>query len=151
MPYENKVPPVPTRAEELAYIERLEKNFLSQPNYKNYMNEALRTKKLEDSYKINTVRKNWLLHFAMGALVTGIFVFPIGRIFHRYRTGVPHYFRFKMYFNDFDAYLQGRNTKALNYQLPLWFFLSALYANYFTDFGLIDDEYFADVKPKPVM
>jgi len=151
MPHEHKVPPVPTREEELAYIARLEKNFLSQPNYKNYMNESLRTKKLEDSYKINDVRKNWLFHFSIGALVTGLFIFPVGRVFHRYRSGVPHYFRHKMYFVDFDTYLQGRNMKALNYQLPLWAFLSALYANYFTDFAPIDDEYFADVKPKPVL
>lgn len=151
MPFEHKVPPVPTRQEEVAYIERLEKNFLSQPNYKNYMNEALRTKKLEDSYKINEVRRNWWFHFSVGALVTGIMIFPVGRIFHRYRSGVPHFFRHKMYFVDFDAYLQGRNTKALIYQLPLWLFSSSLYAYYFTDYGKLDDEYFADVRPHPVM
>ena len=147
MPYETKIPAVPSRQEELEFIGRLEKNFLSQPNYKNYMNEAIRTKKIEDSYNINSVKRSWWYHFSVGALVTGIFVFPVGRIFHRYRSGVPHWFRYKMNYVDFDHYLQGRNTKALIYQLPLWFLTTNVYAYYFTDFGKIDDEYFETVKP----
>lgn len=150
MPYETVVPPVPTRDEELAYIAKLEKEFLSQSNLKFYMNEGLRTKKILDSNNINYVRRNWWIHFSMGAIITGLFVFPIGKIFHRFRSGVPHYYRNKMYFVDFDAYNQGRNLKALQYQLPLWFILSSLYAFYFTDFSKLDDEYFENVKVLPM-
>ena len=148
MPFETKVPPVPTRQEELEYITKLEKNFLSQPELKYYMNESLRELKLEDSYKLNYVKRNWWFHFSVGALITGVFIFPVGRIFHRYRSGVPHFFRHKQYFVDFDHYLQGRNTKALLYQLPLWLIMSSGYAYYFTDHGVIDDEYFERVKVK---
>ena len=88
----------------------------------------MRTKKLEDSENINYVKKNWWINYFTGAIITGLFIFPMGRIFHRYASGVPHYFRHKMYYVDFDAYLQGRNTKALLYQIPLWMGLSSLYA-----------------------
>ena len=146
MPFENNIPPVPTRQEELEYITKLEKEFLGQPFYKNYMNEAIRSKKIDDSYKINYVKSNWWLHFAVGAAITGLLIFPVGRIFHRYKSGVPHFFRNKMYYVDFDHYNQGRNTKALFYQFPLWIFASNMYANYFTDFSPLDDEYFETVK-----
>ena len=148
MPYESPIPPVPNRQQELAYINKLEESFMSQSWSKLYMNEALRTKKLEDVEKLNYVKKNWWINFCTGAIITGVIVFPVARLFHRYSSGVPHYFRPKMYFNDFDAYLQGRNTKSLILQLPLWFAFSNLYAYYFTDFTPIDDEYFANVKVK---
>lgn len=150
MPYESPIPPVPTREQELQYIRKLENEFLSQSWSKLYMNEALRTKKLEDSYNLNYVKKNWWINFFIGAGVSGVLIFPLGRIFHRFQSGVPHYFRPKMYYVDFDTYLQGRNTKALIYQLPIWMFLSNWYANYFTDFSKIDDEYHESVKVKPM-
>ena len=148
MPFESRVPPVPDRNQELAFINRLEKNFLSQPWRKLYMNEALRLTKLDDSDTINYVKKNWWINYFTGAIITGLFLFPMGRLFHRYASGVPHYFRHKMYYVDFDAYLQGRNTKALVYQLPLWAVLSSLYAYYFTDYSRLDDEFFEKVKVK---
>lgn len=148
MPFETKVPSVPTRQEELEYIAKLEQSFLSQPEYKYYMNESLRTRKIEDSYNLNYVKRNWWFHFSVGALITGVFIFPVGRIFHRLRSGVPHYFRHKQYYVDFDHAHQGRNTKALIYQLPLWLIMSSGYAYYFTDYARIDDEYFEHVKVK---
>lgn len=150
MPYESPVPPVPTRQQEIEYVDKLQKEFLAQPWTKLYMNEALRAKKLEDSYNINHVKKNWWINFFTGAIVSGIFIFPLGRFFYRFASGVPHYFRHKMYYVDFDAYLQGRNIKALNYQLPLWVLSSSFYAYYFTDFKRLDDEYFETMKVKPM-
>jgi hypothetical protein len=148
MPYETPIPPVPDRQQELAYINKLEQSFMAQPWHKLYMNEALREKKLEDVERLNYVKKNWWINFCFGALITGVIIFPLGRFYHRFTSGVPHYFRPKMYYVDFDTYLQGRNTKSLILQLPTWAAFSTLYAYYFTDFTPVDDEYFKNVKVK---
>ena len=148
MPYEQPIPPLPTREQELQSIKNIEKDFLSQPWTKYYMNEALRATKLEDSYKMNYIKKNWYINFCAGALITGLLLFPMGRLFHRFKSGVPHYYRNKMYYVDFDAHNQGRNLKTLQYQLPLWAGLSYWYADYFTDYSLMDDEYYERIKVK---
>ena len=47
MGFEEEVPPVPTRQQELAFIKATEEDFLSQSWFKLYMNEAPRKKKIE--------------------------------------------------------------------------------------------------------
>lgn len=46
MGYETVIPPLPTRQEELKLIVDTEVNFLEQPRYKLYMNEAHRIAKM---------------------------------------------------------------------------------------------------------
>lgn len=147
MGFEGVVPPVPTREQELNHIKKLEQNFLSQPNRKFYMNEALRTRKLADSANMNRTKTDWWHHFFIGALVSGIFIIPVGRAFHKFSSGVPHYWRPKQYFiSDFDTTTHSRNLKALSAQLTLWLMGATGYAYYFTDFRRIDDETFENVK-----
>lgn len=75
MGFEDQIPPVPTRAQELAYIERVEKSFQDQPLYRFYMNEPLRTRKMHLANQINSYRKEWLLNFSYaGLFLTVLFV-----------------------------------------------------------------------------
>ena len=66
MGFEEVIPPIPTRQQELEFIENLEKEFKAQPSYKFYMNEAVRRNKIEYSKKLNTYRLNFLMHFSIG-------------------------------------------------------------------------------------
>ena len=66
MGWEEEIPAIPTRDQEIKFIENLEKDYLSQPNYKFYMSEALRKTKLAESEKINQFRKEFALNFCIG-------------------------------------------------------------------------------------
>ena len=66
------------------------------------MNESLRTKKIHDSYSMNDVKKHFALHFGFGLLISAPFVMTLGRLYRRWGTGVPIYFRPKQYFNSAD-------------------------------------------------
>lgn len=81
MPYESPVPPVPTRLEEKAFIERMEREFLAQPNYKLYMNENLRTRKIDDSVLMNKVKRDFIFNLGVGGIVSGLAVLPLGKLF----------------------------------------------------------------------
>eukprot|EP01015_Nassula_variabilis_P016988 TRINITY_DN263_c0_g1_i6.p3 TRINITY_DN263_c0_g1~~TRINITY_DN263_c0_g1_i6.p3 ORF type:complete len:177 (-),score=27.72 TRINITY_DN263_c0_g1_i6:116-646(-) len=149
MGYEDVIPPVPTRQQELEYIKQLEDNFMGQNVTKFYMNEALRTRKIHDSYKMNDTRRHFLMHFCLGLLITGPMVTLVGRLYRRWGSGVPLYFRPKQYYAvaNFDYKLQYRNMKSLAIQAPLCLFLSAWYAYRFTDYSKTDDEYLEHLKP----
>eukprot|EP01017_Pseudomicrothorax_dubius_P000763 TRINITY_DN0_c2559_g1_i1.p1 TRINITY_DN0_c2559_g1~~TRINITY_DN0_c2559_g1_i1.p1 ORF type:complete len:156 (+),score=46.80 TRINITY_DN0_c2559_g1_i1:41-508(+) len=148
MGWEEEVPPKPTREQELQFINDLEKEWLAQPNYKWYMNESLRSKKLDYSTRNNQLTKEWAFHFCVGAALTGLLVLPLGRFFYRWGSGVPTYFRPKMYYAaEMTNYNQYRNVKASSYQVPLWLGLSTAYAYWFTDFSRVDDEYLENLQP----
>lgn len=147
MGFEGVVPPVPTRQQELNHIKKLEENFLAQPNYKIYMNEALRVRKMIDSEHLNEIKKDWWRHFAMGALYSGLFLIPIRKFYGKRATGVPMYHRPKQYYvNVFMNPAGAANYKAYPLQVFTWLALSYAYATIYTDTSRYDDEYFENVK-----
>jgi len=65
------------------------------------MNENLRTTKIKHGENLNKVARVWWWNFALGALITGpLLVFPMRRLFLRYNSGVPFYFRPKYIFAE---------------------------------------------------
>ncbi|EGR27095.1 hypothetical protein IMG5_202120 [Ichthyophthirius multifiliis] len=149
MGYEKKIPPPPTREQELEIIRKTEENFLKQPFYKYYMNEAHRTIKMEFAEKLNENRLHFWRNFFVGLLVTGpIFVIPYGLIFKRMSTGVPFYFVPKYVFAPKQAYDGGRSWHVLKTQVPLWIFLGTAYAYWFTENTVLADEWLEGGKIK---
>mmetsp|Transcript_29878 Transcript_29878/g.27360 ORF Transcript_29878/g.27360 Transcript_29878/m.27360 type:complete len:152 (+) Transcript_29878:66-521(+) len=148
MPYESPVPPVPNRHDEHRFIERMERDFLAQPWYKMYMNEALRTRKIEDSEKMNSIKRNWLYNFTIGSVISAFIALPIGKYYDRAQSGVPQFYRPKMYFHQWQQHNGYRNTVRRIAVISTWFALSCAYAYTFTNYEKLDDEYFEKVKVK---
>ncbi|KAL4438934.1 hypothetical protein ABPG74_016654 [Tetrahymena malaccensis] len=142
MGFETVVPAPPTRDEELRMIKATEEQFLQQPRYKLYMNEAHRIAKMNHGDRHNNIRAHFWSNFALGLLITGpIFIIPFGKAFRNLRSGVPYYFRPKYVFTQKNQYNQDRNWGAMKKQIPLWLGLSTAYAYWFTDFSINDDEW----------
>ena len=94
MGFETVIPPLPTRQEEQNMILATEENFLEQPRYKLYMNEAHRIAKMNHGDRHNEIRANFWRNFALGLLITGpLLVIPYGKLFRNMRSGVPHFYR----------------------------------------------------------
>ena len=53
MGFEEAIPPVPTRQEEIIAMDRLRASWLNQSNVKYYMNESLRIPKMKLGNKFN--------------------------------------------------------------------------------------------------
>ena len=66
MGYEPKVPPIPTRPQEVKYIEDLAQEYIDQPFYKYYSPEYMRVTKMNLSEDINKVQVRWYSNFAVG-------------------------------------------------------------------------------------
>ena len=58
MGFETKIPPIPTRTQEIKAMQDLEQSWLNQPFYKYYMNEDLRRPKMEFADRQNKVKNN---------------------------------------------------------------------------------------------
>ena len=140
MGFESAIPPIPSRAQEVKMIERFEREFLAQPSYRLYMNEALRKTKLEHGDHLNKVRQRFLFNFCLGAIISAPFIILSARFFHRRGTGVPFFFRPKYHFINLNIYNQARNMKAFTFQLPAWIGFSTWYGYRFTEWKEIDDE-----------
>ena len=69
MGYEPQVPPIPTRSEEIAYINDLKRNFQQQSFYKYYSPEHLRVNKMELGDRVTRYNKDWTQNFLIGRLV----------------------------------------------------------------------------------
>lgn len=150
MVYEAEIPPIPTRAEELEMINKLEQNFISQPWYKFYMNEHLRTTKMEVYSEQNEVKRQMRRNFAAGAIIFGAMLLPLTLFYHRRACGVPAYFVPKMYdvsLNKQHVH-QYRNIQSLKLIIPIWFGLSFAAAIRYTDFSYFMDENMAYGKAK---
>jgi hypothetical protein len=100
MGFEEVVPKLPTRAEELAMIAKMEEEWIKQPSYKVYMNEAPRKNKLEAYGELNDYYLRFLQNFLIGSLITGPCVILLGRMnsLNRLASGVPLY-RSPRYYN----------------------------------------------------
>ncbi|KRX01255.1 hypothetical protein PPERSA_07294 [Pseudocohnilembus persalinus] len=141
MGWEERVPPVPTREQEIQFIENYKDELISQPYYKWHANEAQRPLKLEHGQKLNTNYSHWFRNLLIGFVITGpLLIFPFGRTFHRYNSGVPFWNRPKFAFAAKSQFNQARNWAALKQQIPLWIFASWTYAYWTTDFSILDDE-----------
>ena len=68
MGYEPEVPPIPTRIDEIKYIEKLAENFRDQPYYKYYSPEALRQNKMDLAERINQYNRDWYGNFFFGRI-----------------------------------------------------------------------------------
>ena len=66
MGWEEEIPAVPTRDQELKFIKELEENYRQQPNYKFYMSEALRRTKMAESEIINDYRRHFAVNYMIG-------------------------------------------------------------------------------------
>ena len=105
MTWEEEIPAVPSREQEKQFLKELEQNFLDQPNYKWYMNEAIRTRKMGDAELYNSFKRQWLFNFSIGILyliigllVSGPAIILLGNHFRTNRTGVPSYLRPKFFY-----------------------------------------------------
>lgn len=100
MGFEEVVPALPTRLMEKEMIATLEQEWIAQPSYKVYMNEAPRRNKIEQSEKLNRNYRHWTMNFCIGAIVSGPFIVALGRLprFSRKASGVPFY-RSPRYYN----------------------------------------------------
>lgn len=68
MGYEPEVPPVPTRGQEIRYINDLAQNYKNQSYTQFYSPEHFRTNKMDLSKRLNQVNRDWYSNFLVGRL-----------------------------------------------------------------------------------
>jgi hypothetical protein len=147
MGYEPEIPPVPTRPQEVDYIERLADNFRDQPYSKYYSLEYFRQNKMEQAERINRYQKNWYSNFAIGLVVSGTASLALFGLKARKGSGIPWTFRPKMYDTVFRPYAYelfhyhvGVRQVLLSVGGAWWF------ANRYTDQEQLLDEYYDNGK-----
>ncbi|KAM3136382.1 hypothetical protein pb186bvf_011517 [Paramecium bursaria] len=149
MGFEEAIPPIPDRQQELRYIHKVEESFRAQPLYKLYMNEALRTRKMEYAENYNKFRKNWWVNFFYSGLIFGtLFYIPVSYAYRADYFGIP--FIYKPYTVAIS------NGGAVRQQFIKRFKLLAAvttvfawsYATRVADWSLIEDEYLEDYGPR---
>ena len=146
MGFEEVVPKLPTRQEELAMISKMEADWIAQPSYKVYMNEAPRKNKLEFFSEVNNYYRRFLVNFLIGSVISGPIIIMLGRLpyLNRMASGVPFY-RSPRYYNiQSRSHNHFRFQKQILIQFPIWAFMSLFYANKYTSTANIDDEYFTN-------
>lgn len=149
MGYEPEVPPVPTRTQEIDYIERLAKNFRDQPYSKYYSLEYFRINKMEQAERINRYQRNWYSNFLIGLVVSGTASIALFGLKARRGSGIPWFFRPKMY----DTVYRPYSRELFHYHVGIrqavltlgggWWF-----ANRYTDQSELLDEYYDNGKVK---
>lgn len=168
MGFEDQVPPVPSRQQEIQYIENMKQNFLAQPYHKQYMNEALRETKIEHSNLRNQLRSRFWFNFGLGSVIFGIVFVPISSPYPLDETShvvlpgprrsplrllvtypsLHSYPRPKFKPWTQSSYNQNRNLKSLKLYVALVALCSTWYALHFTDYTPAQDEYFTKKAPK---
>ena len=88
MGFEEAIPPVPDRLQEVKGMERLQNNWLSQKYYKYYMNEAVRIPKMAFADRLNKVYSELFLKIFTTAIVT-LPILYMSRRFFITRGGLP--------------------------------------------------------------
>lgn len=153
MSFQAVIPPVPNREQERELISKTEQNFLAQSYTQGYMNESVRTVKMDVDSKLATVERRRWFNFFTGLAVTGLFVLPLNRMSVRMSSGVPFYYRPKMTSKLLQTtyYHQHRSWRTAMYQAGLWIFSAYAYSEYFTDATPHLDEYYEDFKVKPIV
>lgn len=153
MSFQTEIPPVPTREQEKEMISKIEQNFLAQPYYRHFGNEAIRTSRMDAYDKKNLVDKRFWFNYAVGLAVSGLFVLPLNRLSVRRLSGVPFYYRPKLSTNLVKTtyYHQHRAWTTTFAQTFLWLTLANVYAQYYTDRTPGFDEYYEDFRVKPVV
>ena len=141
MGYEEEIPPLPTRNDELAMIQKYANEFIAQPSYKIYQNESGRQRSLEHAAQFNDVKKHYWLNFCLGAMIAAPVVYFSASFFQRSSSGVPFYYRPKYYFIDPKTYNQAKRIKTILIQIPLWIGLGLFYASRYTDSSFLHDEH----------
>lgn len=83
---------MPTRAEELVMISKIKKSFQDQPYWKYYMNEGVRTSKMEHVKGLHKHRADKWTNYVRGVIFTTILTVPfILRYYSWGPYGVPAY------------------------------------------------------------
>lgn len=96
MGYEEIVPPIPGREQEIHALNNLQKSWLNQPYYKYYMNESLRTPKIAFSENLNSVYR----HLAFNFIVSVVALAPVALFARRFfitRSGIPLTYVYNIY------------------------------------------------------
>ena len=115
--FEKEVPPLPTRQQELNYIDNLEKEFRAQPwlsfRYRKLQAGPLRkpyerTRALSKEYRIN-----YATNFMLGALISSPFAIWWGRRNRWTAGGVPMVYYPKNYQNDLRNFQKQVKINAL--------------------------------------
>jgi hypothetical protein len=153
MSFQTEIPPVPTREQEREMIAHIEKNFLAQPYSERYMNEAVRTARMEAHERKSVVDKRRFYNFATGLLISGPFILPLSRLVVTRKSGSPYYYRPQLSTNLVKTtyYHQHRAWRTTAFQTVLWFFCGFGYSAYYTDMSPAMDEYYEGFKVKPVV
>ncbi len=144
MGYETEVPPVPTRDEELIMISKIKKSFESQPYYKFYMNESLRTRKIEHWKGVNTFQISFLGNFIRGSFFSMFFLMPVALLYRKSSFGVPMFFKAKHFITGGGSDLahEFRNYKIYKFFIPATIASGLLYASSRTSIEPIMDEFY---------
>lgn len=153
MSFQAQIPPVPNREQERALITKTEQNFLSQSYNARYMNESVRTAKMEVDANLDIVHSRRWFNFFTGLAISGLFILPLNRLSVRMNSGVPYYYRPKMTTKLVATtyYHQHRAWRTAMYQGGLWVFCGYAYSEYFTDATPHLDEYYEGFKVKPIV
>jgi len=69
MGYEPAIPPIPTRSQEVRYIEKLAQSYRDQNYLRWYSPEYLRVNKMEHGDKLRRINLDWYSNFGIGKLV----------------------------------------------------------------------------------
>ena len=81
MGFEEVVPPVPDRLQEIESINRLEENWASQSYHKYYMNESLRRPKMAFAERLNKMYAEFYGKILIASIVTMPLLFASKRFF----------------------------------------------------------------------
>lgn len=153
MSFQTEIPPVPTREQEKEMIAHIERNFLAQPYTERYMNEAVRTARMEANEKKTIVDRRRLFNFFTGLAVSGPFILPLSRLVVTRGSGAPYFYRPQLSTNlvKTTVYHQHRAWRTTAFQTALWLTCGLGYSAYYTDMSPVLDEYYEETKVKPVV
>lgn len=89
MSYENPIPPVPSRTQEIRVNEAIAKSFSDQPYYKVFGNEAMRIRLIENTYLKNSYNRTWYKNFVFSMLFTAPIGFWLGSFKNYSKYNLP--------------------------------------------------------------
>lgn len=136
MSYESPVPPVPTREEELAIIEKVKKTFDAQKHRWNHieMVDAHRLRRIQTNDLISKYNGMWWRNFFRGVIMTIPFAILVARTQNHGPYGVPQYYRSVWYnkgrFSQAFTYVKLRQFKVA---APLMLLVPFVFATAMTD------------------
>ena len=141
MGYEEEIPPLPTRNDEVAMIKRYADSFIAQPSWEWEQNHSRRITNIAIRDETRKVRKHYWLNFSIGMMLSTPLIYYKGSLFGRSNSGVPYYYRPKHFFTAPKFYNEGRRLKSILFQVALWVAIGSFYANRYTDTTYVDDEH----------